>query len=161
MSVLTYREPDDGAPEVPLSGGDVTEGVVRIGDTVRRAIGFNAGLVHGLLGHLESVGFAGAPRFLGVDAAGREVLTFVEGEVAGRPRPAWVADERRLVSVARLVRACDDAAASCVLPESVRPFGGAADAPGMPAGPDYPIETVGHMDIPRTMWCSAPGSRWR
>lgn len=62
MSVLTYREPDDGAPEVPLSGGHVTEGVVRIGDTVRRAIGFNAGLVHGLLGHLESVGFAGARR---------------------------------------------------------------------------------------------------
>ncbi|MEO3796453.1 hypothetical protein ABGB14_40175 [Nonomuraea sp. B10E15] len=66
-------------------------------------------LVHALLRHLEEAGFAGAPRFLGIDAAGREVLTFVPGEVAGRPRPEWIADEERLASVGRLVRAYDDA----------------------------------------------------
>lgn len=38
------------------------------------------------------------------------MLTFIEGEVAGDPRPAWVADETRPASVGRLVRAYDDAA---------------------------------------------------
>jgi len=30
------------------------------------------------LRHLEAVGFTGAPRFLGIDAAGREVLSYIE-----------------------------------------------------------------------------------
>jgi hypothetical protein len=102
---------DDGSePEVPLLGGDVTEGLVRVGATVRRPVQANSKLVHALLRHLEDVGFTGAPRFLGIDNAGREVLTYIEGEVAGRPRPAWIADEDRLASVGRLVRAYDDAA---------------------------------------------------
>ena len=85
--------------EIPLAGGDVTEGVVRVGDTVRRPVGLHSPLVHALLAHLESVGFAGAPRFLGVDEAGREVLSYIDGEVAGRPRPPWIANETRLTSV--------------------------------------------------------------
>ncbi|MFC4060984.1 phosphotransferase [Planomonospora corallina] len=147
MNPVTYVEPSDPGPEIPLDGGDVTEGVVRVGDTVRRPLGFNAPLVHALLRHLEAVGFAGAPRFLGVDAAGREVLTFVTGEVAGRPRPAWVADEARLASVGRLVRSYDDAAEGFVLPDGVRPFQGIAEPPGMPPAPPYPAELVGHMDF--------------
>jgi hypothetical protein len=147
MSSATYVEPAESEPEIALVGGDVTEGVVRIGDTVRRPVGFNAPLVHALLRHLEAVGFAGAPRFLGIDAAGREVLTFVTGEVAGRPRPAWIADEARLASVGRLVRAYDDAAASFVLPEGVRPFSGFTESPGTPPLPPYPTELVGHMDF--------------
>ena len=113
---------DDGSePEIPLLGGDVTEGVVRVGNTVRRPVEGNSPLVHALLTHLENVGFAGAPRFLGIDSAGREVLTYIEGEVAGRPRPAWIADEDRLVSVGRLVRAYDDAAATFVVPPDAEP----------------------------------------
>jgi hypothetical protein len=49
---------------------------------------------------------------LGIDESGREVLSYIDAEVAGRPRPPWIADETRLASVGRLVRACDDAAAS-------------------------------------------------
>ena len=82
-----------GQVEIPLAGGDVTEGVVRVGDTVRRPVGPHSPLVHALLAHLESIGFEGAPRFLGIDEAGREVLSYVDGEVAGRPRPPWIADE--------------------------------------------------------------------
>ncbi|MGW4799524.1 phosphotransferase, partial [Nonomuraea sp. NPDC004297] len=130
-----------------LVGGDVTEGVVRVGDTVRRPVGFNAPLVHALLRHLEEVGFAGAPRFLGIDAAGREVLTFVTGEVAGRPRPGWIADEARLASVGRLVRAYDDAVAGYDLPEGVRPFPGLTEQPDLPPAPPYPAELIGHMDF--------------
>ncbi|MFF5207211.1 phosphotransferase [Streptosporangium sp. NPDC000396] len=147
MSAATYVEPADSEPEIALVGGDVTEGVVRVGDTVRRPVGVNAPLVHALLLHLEAVGFAGAPRFLGIDAAGREVLTFVTGEVAGRPRPAWIADEARLASVGRLVRAYDDAAAGFVLPEGVRPSFGLTEPPDMPPAPPYPAELVGHMDF--------------
>ena len=42
-----------------------------MGNTVRRPVHGNSPLVHALLRHLEDVGFAGAPRFLGVDSAGR------------------------------------------------------------------------------------------
>jgi hypothetical protein len=138
---------DEGEPEVPLPGGDVTEGVVRVGDTVRRPVQENSLLVHALLKHLESVGFDGAPRFLGIDARGREVLTFIEGEVAGRPRPAWIVDEGRLVSVARLVRAYDDAAATFTPPPGTLPDPGAPGPLGIPPAPPYPPELIGHVDI--------------
>ncbi|TDD23139.1 phosphotransferase [Nonomuraea diastatica] len=146
MNASTYVDPSEPHAEIPLAGGDVTEGVVRVGDTVRRPVGSNAPLVHALLRHLEEVGFAGAPRFLGIDAAGREVLTFVPGEVAGRPRPEWIADEERLASVGRLVRAYDDAAAGFVVPEGVGPVPGFTEQPDMPALPPHPPEVVGHMD---------------
>jgi hypothetical protein len=133
-------------PEEPLLGGDVTEGVVRIGGTVRRPRGPGAPLVEAMLRFLESVGFDGAPRFIGVDRQGRQALSFVPGEVAGRPWPAWLADGDRIASVARLVRRFDDA---------MQPFGIPAelvadaldDPPGMPASIAGPPTFVGHMDI--------------
>jgi hypothetical protein len=111
----------DEGEEIPLTGGDVTEGLVRVGETVRRPRGERAVMVRALLRQLESVGFEGAPRFLGVDSAGREVLTYIDGEVAGRPRPDWIADEDRMISVAQLVRAYDDAAASFGIPTDLPP----------------------------------------
>ena len=131
-----------GQAEIPLGGGDVTEGVVRVGDTVRRPVGPHSPLVHALLAHLESAGFEGAPRFLGIDGSGREVLSYVDGEVAGRPRPSWIADETRLASVGRLVRAYDDAAASFTVPLDVP-----AEPAGIPPAPAYPPELIGHVDI--------------
>jgi len=133
--------------EIPLAGGDVTEGLVRVGDTVRRPVGPHSPLVHALLTHLESVGFEGAPRFLGIDGSGREVLSYLDGEVAGRPRPPWIASETRLASVGRLVRAYDDAAASFAPPPGVLPDAPPAEPAGMPAAPAYPPELVGHVDI--------------
>ena len=133
--------------EIPLAGGDVTEGVVRVGGTVRRPAGPHSPLVHALLAHLEAAGFEGAPRFLGIDAAGREVLSYLEGEVAGRPRPPWIADEARLASVGRLVRAYDDAAASFVPPPDALAGTSPAEPPGIPPAPAYPPELIGHVDI--------------
>jgi hypothetical protein len=129
-------------PEVPLDGGDVTEGVVRVGDTVRRPLGPHSPLVHLVLRHLDAVGFGGAPRFLGVDAQGREVLTFVEGEVAGRPWPGWYGDDERAASVARLLRAYDDAVGTLPLP-AVPPV----EPSGIPASIAGPPTLVGHMDV--------------
>ncbi|HET6985388.1 MAG TPA: phosphotransferase [Kribbella sp.] len=133
----------DEGEEIPLIGGDVTEGLVRVGDTVRRPPGERAEMVRALLLHLESVGFAGAPRFLGVDSAGREVLSYVEGEVAGRPHPDWIADEDRLISLARLVRAYDDAVESFGIPANLP---APIEPPGLPNVAD-PVELVGHQDI--------------
>jgi hypothetical protein len=138
---------DAGQDEMPLAGGDVTEGVVRVGDTVRRAVGPHSPLVHALLAHLESAGFEGAPRFLGIDSSGREVLSYIDGEVAGRPRPPWIADETRLASVGRLVRGYDDAAASFIPPPGALPGVMVAEPPGIPPAPAYPPELIGHLDF--------------
>jgi aminoglycoside phosphotransferase (APT) family kinase protein len=133
--------------EIPLAGGDVTEGVVRVGNTVRRPVGPHSPLVHALLTHLESVGFEGAPRFLGIDGSGREVVSYIDGEVAGRPRPPWIADETRLASVGRLVRSYDDAAASFTPPPHAQPDTAPPEPPGIPPAPPYPPELIGHVDI--------------
>ena len=121
----------------------MTEGLVRVGDTVRRPPGERAELVREVLLHLESVGFEGAPRFLGIDSAGRHALTYIEGEVAGRPRPDWIADEDRMISVARLVRAYHDAVEGFGIPTDLPP---PIEPPGLPDLADPP-ELVGHQDI--------------
>lgn len=70
----------------PLTGGSVNP-VVRIGDTVRRPTGPWTAAVHALLRHLERRGFTAAPRVLGIDDAGREMLTYLDGSAALRPWP--------------------------------------------------------------------------
>jgi hypothetical protein len=89
--------------EVVLSGGTMTAGVVRIGDTVRRPVGRWTPAVHSLLRHLEEVGFEGAPRVLGIDEKGREVLTYLPSD----PTPSW--SDEALVAVGRLLRRLHDA----------------------------------------------------
>ena len=103
--------------ESPLAGGvDQAGAVVRLGDTVRRPGGDNAQAVRLLLAHLARSGFAGAPRFLGLDDRGREILDYLPGEVAIPPYPDWAADEELLVSVAELQRSLHGATAGFVLP---------------------------------------------
>jgi Ser/Thr protein kinase RdoA (MazF antagonist) len=101
--------------EQPLQGGmDNPGGVVRVGDTVRRTIKRHGPTkaVRALLLHLEEVGFDGAPRYLGIDERGREVLSYVEGDVALAPYPAWSMTDSALTSVGRLLRRFHDATAS-------------------------------------------------
>jgi len=133
-------------PEVPLLGGDVTEGLVRIGDTVRRPRLAGSDLVEAALRFLEDAGFDGAPRFLGIDAQGRQALSFVPGQVAGRPWPDWIADDERIVSVAGLVRRFDDAMQAFGIPDDLV-TNALADPLGMPASIAGPPRFVGHMDI--------------
>ncbi|MET7333187.1 phosphotransferase [Nonomuraea sp. NPDC005650] len=87
-----------------LVGGN-DQAVVRVGGTVRRPVRRWSASVHELLRHLERVGFGGAPRTLGVDAQGREMLTYLMGESAGAPPwPAWAWSEDALVQTARWLR---------------------------------------------------------
>jgi tRNA A-37 threonylcarbamoyl transferase component Bud32 len=64
--------------EVPLEGGAIAE-VVRVGDTVRRSWGSWTPEVHAVLRHLEAVGCQLAPRVLGIDERGREILSYLPG----------------------------------------------------------------------------------
>jgi Phosphotransferase enzyme family len=88
-----------------LPGGDVNL-VVRIGDTVRRPTGPWSPAVHALLRHFETSGFDGAPRFLGIDEHGREILTYVGGDAALPPVPAH---DSVVEGLAQLVRQMHDA----------------------------------------------------
>jgi hypothetical protein len=98
--------------EVPLAGGVANRGlVVRVGDTVRRPQRATGSATHALLRHLEGCGFDGAPRFLGIDGKGREVLTYVPGEAVTPPYPAWALNDDGLRSVAQLLRRYHDAVA--------------------------------------------------
>jgi len=101
------------AAEIPLFGGTANRGqVYRVGHTVRRPLRRSAPGVHALLRHLEDVGFDGAPRVLGVDDEGREVLTYVPGDAVIAPAPAWGLTDAALRSVGQLLRRFHDAAAS-------------------------------------------------
>lgn len=130
--------------ETPLPGGDVTEGVVRVGDTVRRPMGPHSELVHRMLGKLEEADVDCAPRFLGIDEQGREVLSWIDGEVATRPWPQWVADPERGVSVARLLRQLDDALILIGLPDDTPVRSWLSGAPE-PVGPVSSF--LGHRDV--------------
>ncbi|MEV6108086.1 aminoglycoside phosphotransferase family protein [Streptomyces sp. NPDC051940] len=84
---------EDGA----TARGSVTT-VRRVGDTIRRPVGFWTPAVHALLAHLESVGFTRAPRVVGTDGA-EEVLSLLHGEPAFSP---WPQALRRTAGIAWL-----------------------------------------------------------
>ena len=121
--------------EQRLDGGYV-DGAVRVGDTVRRQAGPWTPAVHALLAYLADQGFTSAPRPLGFDERGREVLTFLEGETIGRrkPRPAWVHAEDTLIQVARWLRECHQVVAGFVPPSGAIWRGGGTWSPGLIIG---------------------------
>ncbi len=109
-------------PETPLGGGSHSK-VVRIGQTVHRVSRSQAvsASVFDLLRHLERQGFAGAPRAFGFDDQGREILSYIEGEVAAQRRPGhpgggdlpdYVWRDEALVHLGALIRAHHDAAST-------------------------------------------------
>jgi len=88
--------------EVPLQAGPTNAGlVIRVGDTVRRPLRPTSLATKALLDHLEGTSvFDSAPRYLGVDDCGREVLSFIPGQVALPPYPDWALTDDALISVA-------------------------------------------------------------
>jgi hypothetical protein len=124
--------------EERLPGGN-TGGAIRIGDTVRRVPGRWTPSVHALLRHLQAVGFGAAPRALGFDEQGREVLSYLPGEVVGtaRPWPKWVHGDDALCQVARWLRDFHSAVAG---------FVPAADAVWREGGQWQPGLVIGHND---------------
>jgi hypothetical protein len=91
---------------------NATSRVVRIGQTVRRPVHKNTPPVQSLLKHLEKVGFAGAPRALGIDEEGREMVSYINGTAGHYPLKPYVLSESTLIQVALLLRSYHDASAS-------------------------------------------------
>lgn len=69
--------------EERLGGGRSTAGVVRVGETVHRPAGPWTPTIHAYLRHLRAAGFTAAPEVHGMDARGREVLSYIPGETWG------------------------------------------------------------------------------
>ncbi|WP_098456317.1 phosphotransferase enzyme family protein [Sanguibacter antarcticus] len=124
------------ATEEVLEGGGVTR-VSRVGDTVRRPVRSWTPAVHELLHHLREDGFDGAPRALGLDEHGREILDYVPGEVGNYPLSAQVRSESALVSAGRLLRRFHDATTSA-LPRGLE---------GWQLGSLDPVEVLCHGDF--------------
>ncbi|MEV7184981.1 aminoglycoside phosphotransferase family protein [Kitasatospora sp. NPDC093102] len=124
--------------EQPLSGGNTSAGVVRVGDTVRRPAGPWTPAVHALLEHLHAAGFRAAPRPLGLDGQGREVLTYQPGRVVWPDRFDLLDPAERLARVARLIREFHDA---------VRDFTPPPDARWQVLMPPDDADIIAHNDL--------------
>lgn len=104
------RESADAETEIPLCGDGVTPGIVRVGETVLRPLRPFSLTVQAFLAHLQARGFDGAPVPMGVDAKGREALSFVAGDVPREPLPDAACSDDVLVTLAQLIRRLHDAA---------------------------------------------------
>ncbi len=111
--------------EQRLAGGR-NLGATRVGDTVRRQAAAQTPAVAALLRHLQAVGFTRAPRWVGIDESGREVLTYLPGLTTGstRPWPAWARSDNALVQVGEWLRDYHAAARSFDPPADPHWFGG-------------------------------------
>lgn len=103
---MTDRDLDRTTALHEISLGGNLNDAMRVGDTVRRRAGPWTPAVHALLRHLESAGFE-APRPLGRDERGREILTYLEGEAHSGtfvPLPDHVMADEHLIAAAKLLR---------------------------------------------------------
>ena len=139
MTVQDGASPDGETSGELLAGGRTTPGVVRIGDTVHRPARRWTTTVHAVLRHLERAGFTEAPRVLGFDDQGREVLSYLEGETVAdrRPWPEWVSSDEALIQVGSWLRRLHDASVDFVPPEDAVWFAGQRWRPGL---------VIGHQD---------------
>jgi hypothetical protein len=99
--------------EIPLLGGQLTPGIVRVGNTVHRPPKSNAAFVHELLLTKKSRSFSFAPRFLGMDEQGREILSYLEGHTFTESGSGLSDD--LLVQAARVIRRLHDVIAGSQL----------------------------------------------
>lgn len=91
--------------EITLPGGNVG-GAVQVGDTVRRGTGPWTPAVHALLTHLAGR-LPGIPEVLGFDDRGREILSFLPGQVIDIG--AQTLTPAQLTALVRWTRAFHDA----------------------------------------------------
>jgi Ser/Thr protein kinase RdoA (MazF antagonist) len=121
---------------------------VRVGGTVRKPVTASTPGVEALLRHLDEVGYEAAPKALGRDERGRQVLEYVPGTVADALPPLDVPGLRR---VGRLIRELHDATASFVPP---------ADAAWNVAIPPDTTDLICHRDLAPWNLVLADDGRW-
>ncbi len=150
METEPQREP---LAEIPLLGGQLTPGIVRVGNTVRRRPKGHVAFVHDLLVFLEDQGFPFAPRFLGMDEQGREILSYLEGEIW--PDSSSGLSDDLLEQAARAIRRSHDATAGSSLAH------GSEIVAHHELGPHNTIFQNGHL-VGFIDWDdAAPGTRLR
>jgi len=124
----------------------MTSGIVRRGDRLLRPMGPWSPAVHEYLRHLQAAGYEGSPRILGIEGD-REVLTFIEGDVATDPHwqpghghrlPPYARTELSLRGAAELIRKLHRAAAG---------FQPAITSYRFDPRPPRPGEIVSHGDL--------------
>lgn len=91
-----------------LKGGRSNAVVVKVGDTIHRTIGKNSEFVHSFLKLLEEKGFHYAPRFLGIDEQGHEILSFIDGDVS-HTKVNWT--DENLTKMVQIIKAFHDTTA--------------------------------------------------
>ena len=123
-------------------------GVVKVGDTVRRPTGPWTPTVHALLAYLHESGFDFAPRPLGIDEAGRAILTYIECDT----EMTQVADRvwfDALPEAARRLRQLHDLTVDFVPPDGAiwrEPIAHLSSLEGSSHTPDDKAEVICHSD---------------
>lgn len=131
--------------EHELTGGNATDGVVRIGETVRKPWSAGTPSVIEFMGAVRSAG-VDVPAVLGRDDQGRQVLELIPGALAMDLEPLSVRD---LARVGGIVRAIHDASEGFV-PTVAAHWESAIASPGS--------DLICHGDL--APWNLIIGSRW-
>ncbi|MEJ7901237.1 MAG: aminoglycoside phosphotransferase family protein, partial [Thermomicrobiales bacterium] len=106
---------DTSMQEEPLGGGAINT-VTRRGNIVYRTGGPWVPAIHTMLDHLHAQGFAYAPKALGLDARGREMISFLPGHSMMRPWNPVMFTEDALVQAAAMLRELHAATLGLTLP---------------------------------------------
>lgn len=146
---------------------------VRIGDTVRRAVGPSTELSHRVLRHLEDAGVGWAPRALGIDEEGREILTWIPGATVTNGQEIDLPDLTRMVRTLHDLTVDFAPGEECVIHDDLQPRN-VVVRQGKPVGlidweqarPGRRVEDVANLcwsfvePTPQSE-CSEVGERWR
>lgn len=95
-----------------LSGGGREKQIIILKNIVHRPTGRWTKQIHELLEHLRHNGFYSAPEPLGFDDEGREIVSFIEGDISNYPLSHNASSIKALVSSALLLRNFHDASQS-------------------------------------------------
>ena len=121
--------------EERLSGGNMG-GAVRVGSTVRKPRKPQSATIQRLLAHVRAQGVTWVPEPLGIDDQGRDVWSFIAGDVV-HDQPTWLWSADVLTCVAQRLREWHDATASFER--------GAADVWWWPG--KLPADVICHVDF--------------
>lgn len=91
--------------EIILSGGRSTEGVVRVGNTVRRPHKKESEFTNSFLSFLQECGYEYSQKYLGRDERGRDIFEYVEGFV---PADIGKTTQEQLCEFIKIVRRFHD-----------------------------------------------------
>lgn len=131
--------------EEPLSGGNASQGVVRVGATVRKPWTASTPAVHEVMRRVRAAG-VDVPEVLGQDDQGRQVLEMVPGTLAMDSPPLT---HEELARAGRLVRSTHDATRDLV-PDPAVPWENLLPTTG--------ADLVCHNDL--APWNLLVGERW-